>query len=175
MGIIGEKCGNILLNLVELRNEVMGKYISIMCSTLAPMDTSTPINIADVVSPAPLNTSISLEGSSTSEAGTSTTYLVSDDEVSLTSASSLQSKEFTVPSSWPSRIMECIELETGHEKKRALTPSVPNEIVPVLANTMFCHTLNPNAEFYSRVAKMLVKKYEFMRDIADNVSGHVSI
>ena len=40
---------------------------------------------------------------------------------------------------------------------------------------MFCHTLNPNAEFYSRVAKMLVKKYEFMRDIADNVSGHVSI
>ena len=81
MGIIGEKCGNIQLNLVELRNEVMGKYISIMCSTLAPMDTSTPIRIADVVSPAPLNTSISLEGSSTSEAGTSTTYLVSDDEL----------------------------------------------------------------------------------------------
>ena len=51
----------------------MSKYISIMCSTLAPMDTSTPIRIADVVSPAPLNTSISLEGSSTSEAGSSTT------------------------------------------------------------------------------------------------------
>ena len=34
MEIIEEKCGNILLNLVELRNRVMGKYISIMCSTL---------------------------------------------------------------------------------------------------------------------------------------------
>ena len=69
------------------------------------MDNSTPIRTADVVSPAPLNTSISPEGSSTSEAGTSTTYLVSDDEVSLTSVSSLQSKEFTVPSSWPPKIM----------------------------------------------------------------------
>ena len=71
--------------------------------------------------------------------------------------------------------MECIKIETGHEKKHALTPSVRNEIVRVLANTMFCHTLNPNAEFCSRVAKTLVKKYEFMRDIGDNVSGHVSI
>ena len=34
MGKIGEKCGNILLNLVELWNRVMGKYISIMYSTL---------------------------------------------------------------------------------------------------------------------------------------------
>ena len=72
------------------------------------MDTNTPVRKADVISPVRLDSSVTPEGSSTSEAGTSTTYLVSDDEVSLISASSLQSKEFAVPSSWPPRIMECI-------------------------------------------------------------------
>lgn len=39
---------------------------------------------------------------------------------------------------------------------------------------MFCHNPNPRKELCTKVAKMLVKKYKFMRDVGDRVSGYVS-
>ena len=56
-----------------------------------------------------------------------------------------------------------IKIENEDKRRRALVPSVRNEIVHVLASS------------YPKVVKMLVKKYRFMRDIGDNVSGYVSI
>ena len=109
-----------------------------------------------------------------SEMSNSTSLCVSDDDISLTSASGLD-KGFTIPSSWPPAIMQCIKMESEDERRRALVPSIRNEIVRVLASNMFCHNPNPNKEFCLKVAKMLVKKYKFMKDIGDNVSGYVSI
>ena len=101
--------------------------------------------------------------------------MISDDDISLTSASSFNLKDFTIPSCWPPRIMDCMKLATDRDRKRALTPSVRNEIVRVLASNMFCHNPNPNKDFCSKVVKMLVKKYKFLCDVGDNVSGFVSI
>ena len=109
-----------------------------------------------------------------SEMSNSTSLCVSDDDISLTSASGLD-KGFTIPSSWPPAIMQCIKMESEDERRRALVPSIRNEIVRVLASNMFCHNPNPNKEFCLKVAKMLVKKYKFMKDIGDNVFGYVSI
>ena len=57
-------------------------------------------------------------------------------------------------------------------RELTLISSVQKEIVRVLASKMFCHNPNPNNEISS---KMLMKKYNFMRDIGDNVSENVSI
>lgn len=109
-----------------------------------------------------------------SERSGSTLPCGSDDEISLTSASGMD-KAFAIPSSWPPVIMQCIKLESDEERKRALTPSIRNEIVRVLASHMFCHNPNPRKEFCETVAKMLVKKYKFMKDTGEKVTGHVSI
>ena len=99
-------------------------------------------------------------------------HCVTDDNISISSASG-QGK-FVIPDSWPPAIMHCIKLPSDEDRKLALVPSVRNEIVRVLANNMFCHDPNPNKEFCTRVAKLLVKKFKFMRDIGENVSGYVS-
>ena len=97
----------------------------------------------------------------------------SDDNTSISSASGME-KSFVIPDSWPPTILQCIKLKTEEERKKALAPSVRNEIVRVLAASMFCHDPNPRKEFCAKVAKSLVKKYGFMRDVGEHVSGYVS-
>ena len=108
-----------------------------------------------------------------SEASGSTLLLCnSDDNISISSAS--DQGKFVIPDSWPPAIMQCIKLPSDEDRKLALVPSVRNEIVRVLANNMFCHDPNPNKEFCTRVAKLLVKKFKFMKDVGEHVSGYVS-
>ena len=97
----------------------------------------------------------------------------SEDNLSISSATAL-SKEFKIPDSWPPSIMQCISQESEEERKRSLVPSIRNEIVRVLATNMFCHDPNPRKEFCTKVAKMLVKRHTFLKDIGDRVSGYVS-
>ena len=101
--------------------------------------------------------------------GSGSTEIVSesDDTLSISSATSL-SKEFKIPDSWPPSIMQCIEQEND-ERKRLLGPSIRN----VLATNMF--DPNPRKELCTKVARMLVKKHKFMKDVGDRVSGYVSI
>ena len=109
-----------------------------------------------------------------SEASGSTIALnESDDDVSLSSASGLK-KEFTIPDSWPPIIMHCINQSTDEARQHELVSTVRNEIVRVLANTMFCYHPNPGKDFCTRVAKLLVKKYKFMTDRGEGVTGYVS-
>ena len=68
-----------------------------------------------------------------------------------------------------------LKVENDKERKRALVPSVRNEIERMLANNMFCHDPNPNKQLCTKVAKLLVKKYKFMRDVGEQVSGYVSL
>ena len=97
----------------------------------------------------------------------------SEDNLSISSATAL-SKELKNPDSWPPSIMQCISQESEEDHKRSLVPSIRNEIVWVLATNMFCHDPNPRKEFCTKVAKMLVKRHTFMKDIGDRVSGYVS-
>ena len=48
------------------------------------------------------------------------------------------------------------------------------EIVRDLVVQMYSFNPSPNKEFCTEVAKMLVKKYDFMKDIGHKVSGYVS-
>ena len=97
----------------------------------------------------------------------------SEDNLSLTSASAL-AKEFKIPDSWPPSIMQCIQQEDEEEQKRLVLPSTRNEVVRILATNTFCHDPNPRKDFCTKVAKMLVKNYKFLRDVGDSVSGYVS-
>ena len=49
-----------------------------------------------------------------------------------------------------------------------------NEIVRTLATQMFCYDPKPRKDFCMEVAKMLVRKYPFMRDMGERVSGYVT-
>ena len=92
----------------------------------------------------------------------------------VSSASEVKSK-FAIPDSWPPSIMSCIGQSTEEEQKRALGPLVRNEVVRVLATQMFCYDPKPKKEFCTLVAKKLVKKYQFMKDTGEKVSGYVSV
>lgn len=70
--------------------------------------------------------------------------------------------------------MSCIQQPTEEEQRRALGPLVRNEIVRVLATQMFCFDPKPKKEFCTLVAKKLVKKYRFMKDVGEKVTGYVS-
>ena len=72
--------------------------------------------------------------------------------------------------------MQCIHKPTEEEKRRAMGPLVRNEIVRVLATQMYCHdTKLPQKEFCTLVVKMLVKKYSFMKDFGEKMSGYVNV
>ena len=53
-------------------------------------------------------------------------------------------------------------------------PKVRNEIVRGIVSQMFSFETKPQKDFCTQVAKMLVKKYKFMRDVGQKVSGYVS-
>ena len=71
--------------------------------------------------------------------------------------------------------MACINAKDEEEKRRRLTPEVRNYIVRDLVTTMFSYTLKPSKEFCTIVAKSLVQKHKFMKDVGANVSGYVSV
>lgn len=99
-----------------------------------------------------------------------------DDTMSVaSSASALNSPKFSLPKFWPPSIQACIDLSSDEERSRAMGPLIRNEVVRVLATQMFCYTMKPNKVFCTEVSKMLVKKYPFMRDKGEKVSGYVSI
>ena len=64
-------------------------------------------------------------------------------------------------------------MSSDEERSRALGPLI--EVIRVLAMQMFRYTMKPNKVFCKEVAKTLVKKYPFMRDKGEKVSGYVSI
>ena len=71
--------------------------------------------------------------------------------------------------------MYAIEAEDDTEKRKRLTPDIRNAIVRDLVSTMYAHMIQPNKDFCTKVAKQLVHKYAFMKDVGVNVTGYVSI
>ena len=56
-----------------------------------------------------------------------------------------------------------------------LTPDIRNEIVRDLVPTMYAHTPSgkPSKDFCTKVAKMLVSNYPFLKDVGATASGYV--
>ena len=98
----------------------------------------------------------------------------SDDGSSVVSSVSAQTKKFKIPDMWRPSIMDCIEASTEEEQQQALIPTVRNEIVRDLVTHMFSFNPKPQKDFCTKVAQMLVKKYCFMADKGQKVSGYVS-
>ena len=134
----------------------------------SPFSPSTPLS--PPFSPGP-----SFQSDDASPLGSFRSPLDSDDSSSITSASQLPNQtKFVVPDSWPPAIMHCISQHTDEDERKHLTTSVRNEIVRVLSVQMFCYAPKPRKEFCTHVAQMLVKKYPFMKDAGERVSGYVS-
>ena len=71
--------------------------------------------------------------------------------------------------------MECVQQSTIEDQRRSLSPSIRNEIVQDLVTHMFSFTNNPDKQFCTKAAKLLVSKYTFMEDLGPKVSGYVSM
>ena len=84
-------------------------------------------------------------------------------------------KKFSLPDTWRPGIMYAIEGEGDAEQRKRLTPDIRNAIVRDLVSTMYAHMSQPNKEFCTRVAKLLIQKYSFMKDVGTNVTGYVSV
>lgn len=100
------------------------------------------------------------------------------DASSIVSSASAMPKNarqtFSIPTKWRPSIMTCIGQETEDAKCQSLKPVIRNEIVRDLVTHMFSHNPNPQKEFCTQVAQMLVQQYKFMRDRGHKVSGYVS-
>ena len=83
--------------------------------------------------------------------------------------------QFQIPEFWPPAIMACIKQPSLEEQKRVLNSSIRNDITRSLGTQMFSYNSNPTKMFCTEVAKLLVKKYPFMRDTGAKVSGYVSV
>ena len=70
--------------------------------------------------------------------------------------------------------MSVIRLSDDQDKHLSLTPSIRNEITRDLVTQMFAIHHSPNKDFCTKVARKLVQKYPFMRDVGRKVSGYVS-
>ena len=88
----------------------------------------------------------------------------SEDAISVASSSSASKSSFRIPDYWPPAIMECIEQPTVEEQKRTLNTSIRNEITRALGTHLFSYNPNPTKAFCTEVARMLVKRYPFMKD-----------
>lgn len=71
--------------------------------------------------------------------------------------------------------MQCLQRDTDEERRLELDTSRRNEVVRDLVTQMFAFDPKPNSAFAAVVAKKLVRKYPFMKDIGDKVSGYVSL
>ena len=91
------------------------------------------------------------------------------------SASEANRRKFALPGYWPPAIQHCIDLPMDEERSRAVGPLIHNEVVRALATQMFCYSPKPSKAFCMEVAKLLVKKYSFLLDKGEKVSGYVSV
>ncbi len=99
----------------------------------------------------------------------------SEDTSSIASiASSASTQSFKIPTKWRPSIMSCIGQETEDDRRQSLEPVIRNEIVRDLVTHIFSHNPNPQKEFCTQAAQMLVQQYKFMRDRGHKVSGYVS-
>lgn len=98
----------------------------------------------------------------------------SDDSLSLASSASVSKPCFRIPDYWPPAIMECIDQPSLEEQKRALNPSIRNEITRALGTHLFSYNPVPTKAFCTEVARMLIRKYPFMQDTGKKESGYVS-
>lgn len=96
------------------------------------------------------------------------------DNMSVASSASSTVRKFKIPDTWRPSIMHCIAQETEEAQRQALVSKIRNEIVRDLVSQMFSFNPRPQKEFCEQVAQLLVKKYKFMRDVGQKVSGHVS-
>lgn len=71
--------------------------------------------------------------------------------------------------------MACINQPNEDLQRRALTPSICNEIVRDLVVQMYVYAVKPRRAFCTKAAEMLVKTYPFMRDTGTKISGYVSL
>ena len=98
----------------------------------------------------------------------------SDDSVSVASSASAMNRKFKIPDTWRPSIMHCIEQPTNEEKLKCLTPQIRNEIVRDVVAQMFAFEPKPKKCFVTQVAQQLIKKYPFLKDVGQCVSGYVS-
>lgn len=87
---------------------------------------------------------------------------------------STSSRQFTIPDTWRPNVMAAINASSEAEKRRLLSPSVRSAISRDLMTTMYTFMPKPDKKFCTEVAKKLVQKYSFMRDVGTNVTGYVS-
>lgn len=72
--------------------------------------------------------------------------------------------------------MQCINASSPADQKKLLTSSVRGEIARDLVTQMHAFKAKKTDwAFCTTVAKLLVKKYPFMKDAGKNVSGYVSL
>lgn len=98
----------------------------------------------------------------------------SDDAVSVGSSSSTVRPDFNIPDIWRPSIMASVNARSEEDKKLGLTAAVRNEIVRDLVTQMYAYNAKPDRAFCTKVAKLLIKKYSYMKDVGTNVSGYVS-
>jgi hypothetical protein len=90
-------------------------------------------------------------------------------------STSASKKKFSLPDTWRPGIMYAINGDGDAEQRKRLGPDIRNAIVRDLVSTMYAHMSQPNKDFCTQVAKQLVQKYTFMRDVGTNVTGYVSL
>ena len=71
--------------------------------------------------------------------------------------------------------MHCIQQPTDEERVKFLTPQIRNEIVRDVVAQMFAFEPKPKKQFATEVAQQLVRKYHFLKDVGQGVSGYVSL
>ena len=82
---------------------------------------------------------------------------------------------FKIPDNWRPSIKACLSAQDDVRKRQLLTDKVRNEIVRDLVTTMYTYQpTKPSKEFCTKVAKMLVYKYPFLKDYGATATGYVS-
>ena len=82
---------------------------------------------------------------------------------------------FKIPENWRPSIKACLSAQDDLKKRQLLTDKVRNEIVRDLVTTMYTYQpTKPSKEFCTKVAKMLVYKYPFLKDYRATATGYVS-
>ena len=135
------------------------------------------LSVASTPSSAHAGSNVSTPSASVHAGSNVSTPAHAGPNVSTSSASARTSstRNFTIPDAWRPVVMSAINAPTEAEKRKLLTSSVRSAICRDLMTTMYAFMPKPDKKFCTDVAKKLVEKYSFMRDVGTNVSGYVSI
>ena len=107
----------------------------------------------------------------------SSSHSSDDDSVSMASSASALNRKFKIPDTWRPAIMDCIKQASDGDQLSCLTPSIRNQIVRILVDQMhmFAFDPKPKKQFATDVAQQLIKKYPFLKESGQCVSGYVSL